>query len=138
MVFLGILNIISSTVLSLKYNSVLIFLHGNWFSLIVYMHFVTTHNLSEPENFSDQLDLVPHVREGQQAALEINAVKAPEIAHQLDLQEGDVIVSVNGVSATDHSQLSQALEQTKYTQTVAVELIREGERHYKSYLLAGN
>ena len=58
--------------------------------------------------------------------------------NELDLQEGDLIVSINGVSATDHSQLDQALQQTQYTRTVNVELIREGTRYHKSYLLADN
>ena len=57
------------------------------------------------------------------------------MAVKLDLQEGDLIVAVNGVSATDHIQFSHAFEQIKYTQIVELELIRSGTMHHKSYVL---
>ena len=93
---------------------------------------------NEPSEFVEQLNLVPHLENGKEAALEIKKVRTPEVSEKLDLQEGDLIVSVNGVAATDETQFPQAFEQIKYTQTVDLELIREGTRYYKSYLLADN
>lgn len=89
----------------------------------------------EPANFITTFNLVPHVQDGKLAAFEVKKVKAPDMAAKLDLQEGDLIVAVNGVSATDHVQFSRAFEQIKYTQIVELELIRAGKLHHKSYVL---
>lgn len=93
---------------------------------------------STATQFADQFDLMPYIEQGHQSAFEIGKVNASNLNDELDLQEGDLIVSINGVSATDHSRLDEALKQTQYTQTVNVELIREGTRYHKSYLLADN
>ena len=89
----------------------------------------------QPANFITTFNLVPHMQDGRLAAFEVKKVKAPDMAAKLDLQEGDLIVAVNGVSATDHVQFSQAFEQIKYTQIVELELIRAGQMHHKSYVL---
>lgn len=89
----------------------------------------------QPANFITTFNLVPHVQDGTLAAFEVKKVKAPDMAAKLDLQEGDLIVAVNGVSATDHVQFSRAFEQIKYTQIVELDLIRAGKLHHKSYVL---
>lgn len=89
----------------------------------------------QPANFITTFNLVPHMQDGKLAAFEVKKVKAPDMAVKLDLQEGDLIVAVNGVSATDHVQFSRAFEQIKYTQIVELDLIREGQMHHKSYVL---
>lgn len=93
---------------------------------------------STATNFADQFELTPYFEQGHQSAFEIGKVQAAGFNGDLDLQEGDLIVSINGVSATDHSRLDEALKQTQYTRTVNLELIRQGTRHHKSYLLADN
>ena len=89
----------------------------------------------QPANFITTFNLVPHMQDGTLAAFEVKKVKAPDMAAKLDLQEGDLIVAVNGVSATDHVQFSRAFEQIKYTQIVELDLIRAGKLHHKSYVL---
>lgn len=94
-----------------------------------------TSLFEQPANFITTFNLVPHMQDGALAAFEVKKVKAPDMAAKLDLQEGDLIVAVNGVSATDHVQFSRAFEQIKYTQIVELDLIRAGKLHHKSYVL---
>lgn len=94
-----------------------------------------TDLFDQPQNFITTFNLVPHMQDGKLAAFEVKKVKAPDMAFKLDLREGDLIVAVNGVSATDHVQFSRAFEQIKYTQVVELELIRAGRLHHKSYVL---
>ena len=89
----------------------------------------------QPANFITTFNLVPHMQDGKLAAFEVKKVKAPDMAAKLDLQEGDLIVAVNGVSATDHVQFSRAFEQIKYTQIVELDLIRAGQMYHKSFVL---
>jgi len=51
------------------------------------------------------------------------------------VQKGDLIVAVNGVSANNADEFSDAFEQIKFTQSVDIELIRGNVRFHKSYLL---
>lgn len=94
-----------------------------------------TSLFEQPANFITTFNLVPHMQDGKLAAFEVKKVKAPDMAAKLDLQEGDLIVAVNGVSATDHVQFSRAFEQIKYTQIVELDLIRAGQMHHKSFVL---
>lgn len=89
----------------------------------------------QPENFITAFNLVPYVDEGELKAFEVKATPDDEIAEKLDLQQGDLIVAVNGVSASNAEEFSNAFEQIKFTQTIEIELIRDDIRHYKSYLL---
>ena len=89
----------------------------------------------QPANFITSFNLVPHMQDGQLAAFEVQNLPEDETANRLDLQKGDLIVAINGVSATNHNEFSSAFEQIKFTQTVELELIRNEVRHYKSYLL---
>lgn len=89
----------------------------------------------QPANFITSFSLVPHMQDGQLAAFEVQNLPEDETANRLDLQKGDLIVAINGVSATNHEEFSNAFEQIKFTQTVELELIRDEVRHYKSYLL---
>ena len=89
----------------------------------------------QPENFITSFNLVPHMQDGQLAAFEVQNIPEDEIADRLDLQKGDLIVAINGVSATNLEEFSNAFEQIKYTQAVELELIRNEVRHYKSFLL---
>ena len=75
------------------------------------------------------------MQDGQLAAFEVQNIPEDEIAGRLDLQKGDLIVAINGVSATNLEEFSNAFEQIKFTQAVELELIREEVRHYKSFLL---
>jgi type II secretion system protein C len=89
----------------------------------------------QPENFITTFNLVPHMQDGQLAAFEVKNVPEEEISQTLDLQEGDLIVAVNGVAATNAGEFSQAFEQIKITQSIDIELIRDDVRFYKNYLL---
>lgn len=93
---------------------------------------------STATQFADQFGLTPYIEQGHQSAFEIGKVNAVGVDPELDLQEGDLIISINGVSATDHSRIDEALKQTQYTRTINLELIRQGTRYHKSYLLADN
>ena len=94
-----------------------------------------TSLFEQPADFITTFNLVPHMQDGKLAAFEVKKIKAPDMAAKLDLQEGDLIVAVNGVSATDHVQFSRAFEQIKYTQIVELDLIRAGQMHHKSFVL---
>ena len=89
----------------------------------------------QPENFITTFNLVPHMQDGQLAAFEVKGVVEEEVSKTLDLQEGDLIVSVNGVAATNADEFSEAFDQIKYTQSIDLELIRDDVRYYKNYLL---
>ena len=94
-----------------------------------------TDLFDQPDKFITTFNLVPHMQDGKLAAFEVKKIKAPDMAVKLDLREGDLIVAVNGVSATDHVQFSRAFEQIKFTQVIELELIRAGRMHHKSYVL---
>lgn len=75
----------------------------------------------------------PYMQDGQLTALEVKSVL--EEVDKLDLQQGYLIAAINGVPATNHDEFSNAFEQIKYTQIVDIELLRDGDRYYKSYML---
>lgn len=89
----------------------------------------------QPKNFITTFNLVPHMQDGQLAAFEVKSVAEEEISKTFDLQEGDLIISVNGVAATNADEFSDAFDQIKYTQSIDIELIRDDIRYYKNYLL---
>ena len=89
----------------------------------------------QPANFITTFNLVPHMQDGQLAAFEVKNAPEEEVSEALDLRAGDLIVAVNGVSASSHAEFSSAFEQIKYTQSVDIELIRDDIRYYKNYLL---
>tara|TARA_R110002049_G_scaffold13509_3_gene58677 strand:+ start:28912 stop:29550 length:639 start_codon:yes stop_codon:yes gene_type:complete len=89
----------------------------------------------KPENFITTFNLVPHMQDGQLAAFEVKSVLEENVSKKLDLQKGDLIVSVNGVAATNADQFSDAFDQIKYTQSIDLELIRDDVRYYKNFLL---
>ncbi|MEM8844999.1 MAG: hypothetical protein AAGB35_08150 [Pseudomonadota bacterium] len=88
-----------------------------------------------PSNFISVFNLTPYVKEGEFTAFEVKKVPEEPLSARFDLQEGDLIVGINGVSATSLDEFSMAIEQIKYTQAVDVELIRDGVRHHKSFML---
>lgn len=90
----------------------------------------------QPANFITTFNLVPHLQDGRLTAFEIKSIpEDAKLAESLDLKEGDLIVAVNGVSATDANEFSNAFDQIKFTQSVDIELIRDDVRYYKNYLL---
>ena len=101
---------------------------------------ISKHDQAElfdkPANFITAFNLVPHLQDGRLTAFEVKSTpKDTKASETLDLKEGDLIIAVNGVAASDHNEFSNAFELIKYTQTVDLELIREDVRYYKSYLL---
>ena len=89
----------------------------------------------EPSNFVSKFNLTPYSKEGRFAAFEVKTAPEENLSARYDLQEGDLIVGINGVPATNAEEFAKAFELIKYTQTVDLELIREGVRHHKSYML---
>ncbi len=94
-----------------------------------------TQLFDQPENFIRTFNLVPHMQDGQLAAFEVKTVPEEKVSKTLDLQEGDLIVSINGVGASNADEFSDAFDQIKYTQSIDLELIRDNVRYYKNYLL---
>ena len=95
-----------------------------------------TQLFDQPANFITAFNLVPHLQDGRLTAFEVKSIpKDTQASETLDLKEGDLIVAVNGVAASDHNEFSSAFELIKFTQTVDLELIRNDVRYYKSYLL---
>ena len=89
----------------------------------------------EPSNFVSEFNLTPYIMEGRFAAFEVKTQPEENLSVRYDLHEGDLIVGINGVPATNAQEFSKAFDQIKYTQSVDLELIRDGIRHYKSYML---
>jgi len=89
----------------------------------------------QPENFITTFNLVPHMQDGQLAAFEIKSVFENEVSKTLDLQQGDLIVAINGVAASNADEFSNAFEQIKFAQSVDIELIRDDVRYFKNYLM---
>lgn len=89
----------------------------------------------EPSNFVSEFNLTPYSIEGKFAAFEVKSQPKENLSARYDLKEGDLIVGINGVPATNAQEFSRAFDQIRYTQTVDLELIRDGVRHHKSYML---
>ena len=89
----------------------------------------------EPSNFVSEFNLTPYSIEGKFAAFEVKSQPEENLSARYDLKEGDLIVGINGVPATNAQEFSRAFDQIRYTQTVDLELIRDGVRHHKSYML---
>ncbi len=90
----------------------------------------------QPADFITEFNLVPYMHEGKLIAYEVRNIPQDEqLTKRLDLQQGDLIVTVNGVSASEPAEFSKAFEQIKFTQSIDVELIREQVRYFKNYLL---
>lgn len=90
----------------------------------------------QPADFITTFNLVPHLQDGELTAFEIKSTPEDDVMSEaLDLQEGDLIVAINGVSAKNADEFSDAFEQIQFTQSVDIELIRGDVRYYKNYLL---
>ncbi|MEM7304936.1 MAG: hypothetical protein AAF372_05370, partial [Pseudomonadota bacterium] len=89
----------------------------------------------EPSNFVSEFNLTPYTKEGKFAAFEVKTMPDESLSARYDLLEGDLIVGINGVPATNIEEFSKAFDQIRFTQTVDIELIRDGVRHHKSYML---
>ena len=89
----------------------------------------------DPSNFISAFNLTPYVKDGKFTAFEVKGTPEDILSTRFDLQEGDLIIGVNGVSATSAEEFSNAIDQIKYTQAVDIELIREGIRHHKTFML---
>lgn len=91
---------------------------------------------NQPANFITAFNLVPHLQDGQLTAFEIKSIpEDEEMSASLDLQQGDLIVAINGVAANNADEFSDAFDQIQYTQSVELELIRDEVRYYKNFLL---
>lgn len=90
----------------------------------------------QPADFITAFNLVPYLQDGELKAFEIKSVpEDAEMSTILDLQKGDLIIAVNGVSAASAEEFSNAFAQIKFTQSIDLELIRGNVRYYKNYLL---
>jgi hypothetical protein len=77
-----------------------------------------------PENFITDFELVPKVKAGRVEGYRVTKVRNKVAADELNLQENDLIVSINGVYASDPVQFSDAVEGFAVANTIEMEIVR--------------
>ncbi|MEM8844998.1 MAG: hypothetical protein AAGB35_08145 [Pseudomonadota bacterium] len=88
-----------------------------------------------PENFITDFNLLPTHSNGYIVGYTIQNLPDQVIAQRLGLERGDLIVNINGIYASNPEEFSNAFEQLATANTVDMELLRNNQNLYRTYLL---
>ena len=89
-----------------------------------------------PENFITDFGLTPSVKDGRIVGYQVRSIQNHEAANELNLRMNDLIVSINGVYASDPEQFSNTVESFAVASTIEMEIVRNNvELVYDTYQL---
>lgn len=81
----------------------------------------------EPASFTDMISLAPHRVDGVFLGFRVTPGAKPALFNSVGLQNGDVVVQLNGLDLTDLQQSQEALTQLQEADTLQLEVLRGGE-----------
>jgi len=91
--------------------------------------------LSDRQRMTSQISLEPEVREGYLEGYRVAWVLPGGDFHRLGLQDGDVILSLNGVAASDPGNFMQTLNSMRGQRSFELIVARDGQSLAYSYVL---
>jgi general secretion pathway protein C len=78
-------------------------------------------------------EVTPVWRDGRIEGLQLNNIEQNEYARELGLEEGDVVVSVNGIKIRSIDEAFTVANRLQRAPTVRVEVLREGKSRTLTY-----
>ncbi|MFC4698610.1 type II secretion system protein GspC [Glaciecola siphonariae] len=83
--------------------------------------------IEEPANFADFIRLSPYVEDGMPIGYKVSAGKDPSLFREVGLQEGDVVIELNGYDLSDTAQALEAVTLLNDAQSLDIEVLRNDE-----------
>lgn len=81
----------------------------------------------EPASFADFIRLTPHLRDGAIAGYSVSPGKDPSLFKEVGLQDGDIVIELNGYDLADASQALEAVALINEAQSFDFEVLRNDE-----------
>lgn len=81
----------------------------------------------EPASFTDMIALAPHRIDGVFIGFKISPGSQPALFNSVGLQNGDVVVQLNGLDLSDLQQSKEAMTQLQEAASLQLEVLRDGE-----------
>ncbi|NVK55871.1 MAG: type II secretion system protein GspC [Alteromonadaceae bacterium] len=88
---------------------------------------------NKPASFTDYIAVTPALEGGSMAGYKVQPGKDPSLFNSVGLQNGDIVIQINGLDLTDPSQAQEAMGELRNAQSIELTVTRNGE--YKSLYL---
>lgn len=81
----------------------------------------------EPASFADFIRLTPHMRDGTPIGFRVSPGKDPTLFREVGLQDGDIVIEMNGYDLSDTSQALEAAALINEAQSLDFEVLRNDQ-----------
>lgn len=81
----------------------------------------------QPANFTDYIAVSPATEGGQLIGYQVKPGKDPALFKAAGLQNGDVVIQINGLDLTDMQQAGEAMSELRSAQSIELTITRDGE-----------
>lgn len=81
----------------------------------------------EPASFADFIRLTPHIQDGSPIGYRVSPGKEPSLFREVGLQDGDIVIELNGYDLSDPSQALEAVGLIGEAQSLDFEVLRNDE-----------
>ncbi|GGF62490.1 type II secretion system protein GspC [Alteromonas lipolytica] len=86
-----------------------------------------------PSSFIDFIAVTPALEGGQMVGYKVKPGKNPSLFESVGLQNGDIVIQINGLDVTDPAQARDAMGELRTAQSIELTVTRDGE--YKTLYL---
>ena len=93
-----------------------------------------TDYLKQRQRVVSEIGFLPVLEGEKVVGFSVSKVRPNTVVSTLDLYNGDVIMSVNGVPASDTSQFMHTVSELAMSTQLTIEVNRNGQRHAYTYL----
>lgn len=80
-----------------------------------------------PSSFVDFITVTPALEGGQMAGYKVKPGKNPSLFESVGLQNGDIVIQINGLDLTDPAQAREAMGELRTAQSLELTVTRDGE-----------
>ena len=91
-------------------------------------HAVVDALLANPSELMRQVRVVPMVRDGKTVGVKLFGIRGKSMVSALGIQNGDLLLSIDGVSTTDPDGMLERYATLRAAQSLTLELERSGQR----------
>jgi general secretion pathway protein C len=81
----------------------------------------------EPASFADFIRLTPYIKDGTPVGYQVSPGKDPSLFREVGLQDGDVVIELNGYDLSDTAQALEAVSLINNAQSLDFEVLRNDE-----------
>ncbi|MDC8829350.1 type II secretion system protein GspC [Alteromonas gilva] len=82
---------------------------------------------NKPGSFTDYITITPALEGGSMAGYKVQPGKDPSLFNSVGLQNGDIVIQINGLDLTDPSQAQEAMSELRNAQSIELTVTRNGE-----------